>query len=178
MHSKNDSGFSYLDVLIATTILLVGVLALAGAMTSAVVLTTDSEQQLVAKQQASSALEAIFSARDIDALGFDAVGNVGDPAVPGGVFLTGRQRIWPSAGADGIIGTTDDALGRDGTPSSGDEGVPDPTFERQIVITDIPNPDRPTAPISLRQITVTIFYSVGSNQRQETYVSYIADFNT
>lgn len=175
--TANENGFSYLDVLIATTILLVGVLALVGAMTSAIVMTTDSEQQLIAKQHAGSTLEAIFSARDINRLGFDSIGNVGDAAIPAGAFLAGRQDIWPSAGLDGIVGTADDRLGADGTAGTGDEGIPDGGFQRQIAIQDIVDPDRPTAPITLRQITVTVFYSVGSIRREEVYSSYVANFN-
>ncbi|HET9530913.1 MAG TPA: hypothetical protein VFQ92_11205 [Blastocatellia bacterium] len=51
-------------------------------------------------------------------------------------------------------------------------------YRRQIVVRDIPDPDRPGAPISLRQIDVTISYSVGSKQRQETFTSYVANYRT
>lgn len=177
---SNQAGFSYLDVLVAVTILLVGVLALVGAMTSAVVMTTDSEQQLVAKQYASSSLEAIFSARDISlpGFGYDAIGNLGDPGIPGGIFLAGRQQIWPSAGLDGVIGTGDDDDGPDGVAASGDEGASVDGFEREIVIQNIVDPAAPVgAPITLRSITVNIHYSVNGKQRQESFTSAIANYN-
>jgi type II secretory pathway pseudopilin PulG len=146
----SEAGFSYIDVLIGITILLIGVLAMISAMTSAVFMTTQNQNQLTAKQIAASTLESIFSVRDIRVLQFSAIGNVGDPQIPGGIFLNGPQPIWPTAGKDGIVGTADDKDGPDGIPNSGDEGVPMQGFQRQIKITNIPDPDRPTAPPTLR----------------------------
>jgi type II secretory pathway pseudopilin PulG len=177
MHDhKDEAGFSYVDVMVAVTILLIGIMALIGAITSAVMMTTQGEQQLAAKQYALSTLEAVFSARDIQATGFgwDSTRNTAD----GGIFPNGRQPIWPTFGKDGIVGTTDDVYGPDGSPGTGDEGEPLGGYERQVSITDIPNPERPRDPISLRQIDVTIFYNVGSIQRQETVTTYIADYRT
>jgi type II secretory pathway pseudopilin PulG len=172
--SNGEAGFSYIDVMIGITILLVGILAMIAAMTGAIAMTTAGEQQLVAKQYALSTLEAVFSARDISSLGFDTIRNVSG----GGIFPDGRQNIWPTFGRDGIVGTADDPYGPDGAPSSGDEGAPLDGFDRQIIVTDIPDPTRPSAPISLRQIDVTIFYTAGARARQETVTTYIADYRT
>jgi type II secretory pathway pseudopilin PulG len=173
---RDQAGFSYIDVLIGVAILLIGILALVSAMTSSIVMTTQDEQQLAAKQYAASTLESIFSVRDIRTLQFDAIGNIGDPQIPGGIFLNGPQPIWPTAGADGIVGTADDQDGPDGIPNSGDEGTPAEGFQREIKITNIPDPDRPTAPITLRQVEVTIFYQDGNIPRKETITTYIADY--
>lgn len=48
---------------------------------------------------------------------------------------------------------------------------------REIRITNVPDPVQPTAPISLRQIDVTIFYSVGSARLRETVTTYVANYN-
>ena len=96
---RNEAGFSYVDVMIAVTILLVGVMAMLSAITSGIVMTTTSQQQLSAKQYAQSTIESIFSARDIETLGFDAIGNVGDTSIPGGVFLSGRRAFGRIVGA-------------------------------------------------------------------------------
>jgi hypothetical protein len=164
--------------MIAVAVLLVGILALVSAVTGAIVKTTESQEALTAKQYASSTVEGIFAARDLETLGWDAVGNAGDPNIPGGVFVAGVNDIWPSAGIDGIVGTADDAAGPDGVQGNADDGSPVPGYRREIVVSNVPDPDRPGAPITLRQIDVTISYAVGSRQRQQTFTSYVANYRT
>lgn len=177
---RSDSGFTYVDVMIAVTILLVGIMAMVSAITSGIVMTTTSQQQLAAKQYAQSTIEAIFSTRDVrpDVLGFGAIGNVGDPSIPDGVFLSGDLQFYPEAGPDGIIGTADDAAGPDGTLGTTDDTAPIEGFSRQIAITNIPDPDRPAAPISLRQVDVTISYRLGIRQYSEVMTTYVANYRT
>jgi type II secretory pathway pseudopilin PulG len=171
---KNQEGFSYIDVLIAITILMIGLLALVAAVTASVVQTRAGEQNLLAKQYAASTLEAIFSSRDIGDLGWDSVGNVGtNPVngVPQGKFVVGRQSIYPDDGPDNIAGTADDT----GTPVKG--------FDRQIVITDICDPDRPSANCSpsgsygvmIRKVEVTIYYQVTGGWRSEKTTTIISN---
>ncbi len=179
-----ESGFSYVDVMIAVTILLVGVMALLSAITSGIAMTTKSHNALTAKQMASSTVESIYAARDLPAtvapprvaLGWESIGNVGNLAIPGGIFLAGRQPIYPSAGNDGIFGSADDPAGPDGLMGTADDGEAISLLQREIRVTDIIDPDRPNAPITLRQIDVIIYYSVGSLARQETFTSYIANY--
>ena len=175
---RSEAGFSYVDVMIAVTILLVGVMAMLSAITSGIVMTTTSQQQLAAKQYAQSTVEAIFSARDLDTLGFGALGNVGDPSIPGAVFVSGDRAFYPTAGPDGIIGTADDAAGPDGVVGTSDDTPQVDGFTRQITITNVPDPDRPAAAISLRQIDVTISYWLGKSQYRETMTSYAANYRT
>ena len=176
--TRREAGFSYVDVMIAVTILMVGVMAMLSAITSGMVMTTTSQQQLAAKQYALSTVEAIFSARDLDTLGFDAVGNVGDATIPGGVFLSGDGPFYSTAGPDGIIGTTDDQAGPDGVVGTSDDAPAIDGFSRQIVITNVPDPDRPAAAISLRQIDVTVSYNLGNGQNRETMITYVANYRT
>lgn len=173
---KEEAGFSYIDVMIAVTILLVGVMALVSAITSGITMTTSSQQALAGKQIAASTVESIFTLRDLDKLGWDALGNVGDSAIPGGVFVAGEQDIYPTYGGDGIIGTADDVLGPDGYEGTSDDGQPVAGYRREIRITDIPDPDRPSSPITLRRIDVIIHYYVGSVPRDETFTTYAANY--
>jgi len=179
MRTQNaESGFSYVDVMIAVTILLVGCIAMLSAITSGVVMTTTSQQTMAAKQYALSTIEAIFSARDLDNLQWSAIGNVGDTAIPGGVFVTGDQLLYVEPGKDGVVGTADDKAGSNGTLGDGDDQTPVSGFQRAIRITDIPDPDRPGATVSLRQIDVTITYYIGRLPERETVTTFIANYRT
>jgi hypothetical protein len=176
----NQSGFSYVDVMVAITILLVGVLGLVGAITRGIALTTISQEMLGAKQMAAATMESVFTARELDStdLGWNSIGNIGSATVPNGVFTVGDQLIYPTAGADGIVGTADDSKGPDGIAGNGDDGSPTKGFTRRITITDIPDPSRPTAPITLRRVEVVINYWTSGRQRQETFTSFIANYRT
>lgn len=173
---RSQAGFSYVDVMIAVTVLMVGVMAMLSAITSGMVMTTTSQQQLDAKQYALSTVEAIFSARDLETLGFDAVGNVGDATIPAAVFLGGDRPFYSTAGTDGIVGTADDSAGPDGVVGTSDDTSPVDGFSRQINITNLPDPDRPGAPISLRQIDVTVSFKLGTSQNQAKMTSYVANY--
>jgi hypothetical protein len=175
---EHEAGFSYLDVMMAITILMVGVMALVSAITGGLTMTTSSQQALTAKQFASSTVEAIYTARDLGPLGWNAVGNVGDVNIPGAVFVTDKQNIYPTPGEDGIVGTADDQAGPDGDSGTADDGVAVPGFQRMIQVADIPDPDRPNSPITLRQIDVHIYYYVGSIEHEETFTSFIANYRT
>ena len=174
---KNQAGFSYVDILIAITIMLVGVLALAGAIAGSVMRSRQQQQQLLAKQYATSTLESVISARDLSAfaLGWDSIGNVGSNTVngvPRGVFLVGVQPMKLDPGPDQVVGTADDA------------GTAIANFRRQIVVTDICDPDRPSAncpipgiwPIMMRQVTVTIYYQAERLERLETVTTILAKY--
>lgn len=178
MNKQSEAGFSYIDVMIAVVILLVGILALLSAITGAIIQAKGQEHQLSAKQTATSTIESIMSVKETDPtrLGWIAVGNVGsnpdENNDPRGIFLTGFQPVKPDAGPDQIIGTADD---------TGDDLA---GFQRQIVITDECDPDRPsyncqpagTSPVRIRTIEVTVVYSVGTIQRQERVTTVLTDY--
>jgi Tfp pilus assembly protein PilV len=174
---KNQAGFSYVDILIAITIMLVGVLALAGAIAGSVMRSRQQQQQLLAKQYATSTLESVISARDLNSfsLGWDSIGNVGSNivnGVPRGVFQSGIQTIKPDPGPDQVVGTADDS----GTAIAG--------FRRQIVVTDVCDTERPSAncpvpgvwPVMMRQVTVTIYYQAERLERLETVTTILAKY--
>lgn len=159
---SNERGFSYLDVMIAMTILLVGILTLGAALTAALVQTTSAESQLRAKALASSTLESVMSARWVkvggNAYTFDALQNT---TTPPGVFLANKHDIHEGAGPDGLLGTSDD------------NGAVIPGFKRQITITNVINPLRPSI-ISERRITVNITYVERGIERQESLSTNVA----
>jgi type II secretory pathway pseudopilin PulG len=184
---KNEKGFSYVDTLVGLMILLVGVLALAAAVTTSVIRSRESEQQLIAKQLANSTLESIFSARDIrlnGEEGWSSIGNVGSNPVNGanmGMFVVGQTPIRENAGNDGIIGTADDACL--GTAPCCVTGVCNTStvlkgFQRQITITDINDAERPSPPwpIMMRRVDIVITYQAGNAMRQEKVSTVITSY--
>jgi hypothetical protein len=145
---RAERGFSYLDVLIAVTILMVGILTFAGVLTISLTRTNSGEGYLKAKALASTTLESVLGARYIkvgaNPYSFDTIRNVSG----GGVFLDGRQQVYELPGPDGLFGTADDT----GAALTG--------YARQIEIVDVNNPNRPSPPnpITERRITITIYY--------------------
>ena len=178
MISKSESGFSYIDVMIALVILLVGILALLSGLSGSILQARGQEQQLLAKQIATSTMESIMSVKETDParLGWNAVGNVGSNldanGNPQGIFVTGIQTVKTDAGPDEVIGTSDDT------------GTVVPNMERRIVITDLCDPDRPssictpagTFRIKFRSVDVTVTYNVGALQRQEKLSTVLTDY--
>lgn len=186
---KSESGFSYIDVMIALVILMFGILGATGALTANLLRSMESEKQIIAKQMALSTIESIFSARDIARTGsldgWHAVGNIGSNPINGtpmGVFLSGWRPVREDIGSDGVAGTLDDACNAPGPCQV--SGVPDndsiiiPGFERQITITDIADPERPSPPhaIARRRIDVSIRYNVNLLVREQTVSTIIANY--
>lgn len=179
MKSKSESGFSYIDVMIALVILMVGILALLSGISGSILQSRGQEQQLLAKQIATSTMESIMSVKETDParLGWPAVGNVGsNPDANGvnqGIFVTGFQPAEVDAGPDEVIGTADD----NGTVVQG--------LQRRIVITDVCDPDRPspiicnpagTSAVRIRSVAVTVTYNVGTLQRQEQLTTVLTNY--
>jgi len=180
MKEKSESGFSYIDVMIAIVILLVGILALLSAITGAVFQSKGQEQQLNGKQVATSTMESIMSVKETTdlngRLGWIRLGNVGSNPDPTGtnqgIFVTGFQNVRTDAGPDEVVGTADDA------------GAIVPGFQRRIVIRDECDAARPsfncipagTLPVKIRSVEVTITYFVGTIQRQEVLTTVLTDY--
>lgn len=192
---SEQKGFSYIDVMIALVILLVGILAAAGALGANLLRSYEAEKVIVAKQLSLSTMESIFSAREIRPAGaadvntrmlsWQSIGNVNtNPVngVPQGIFLSGFCPIRANNGADGIIGTADDAcpsgapctVGTYSNTSSELRG-----FERRITVTDLDDPERPVSSgyaIGFRRIDVTVRYQVNGLIRQYTTSSMISTY--
>lgn len=177
MKNQDEHGFSYIDVMIAIVILMIGILALMAGMSGAVLQAKGQDQQMLAKQMAASTMESIMSVKETDParLGWNAVGNVGSnvvDGVPRGIFVTGMQNVLPDAGADEVLGTADDT------------GTPLTAIQRQVIITDECDPDRPSyncptpgvANVRIRSVQVIVRYFVGSLARQEQLTTVLTDY--
>lgn len=149
-----------IEVLIAVLILTVGLVGLASLFATSLATTHQAQESLIAKQLARESLESIFTARNTQQLTFDQIRNAG----AGGIFLDGPQPA-STPGADGLVGTADDAgtaemilPGPDGQLGTGDDEVRSlESFSQEILIADIIRPDG-TVDANLRQVTVTIQY--------------------
>jgi hypothetical protein len=92
----------------------------------------------------------------------------------GGIFLNGMQPL-RVAGADGLVNTLDDQSltqiesdpGKNGIPGDADD-VFLTNFQREIQIADLS--------ANLRQITVTVSYTVGGVTRQYQLTSFMSPF--
>ena len=178
MKRTSEAGFSYIDVMIALVILMVGILALLAAISGSILQQRGQGQQTLAKQVATSTMESIMSVKETDPtrLGWKAVGNVGsNPNTAGvfqGIFVTGNQPVLTDAGPDEVIGSADDT------------GTPIAQLQRRIIITDVCDPDRRspicsppgTAAIRIRSVQVIITYNVGAIQRQEQLTTVLTDY--
>lgn len=163
---KNDEGFSYIDVMIAIVIMLVGILALASALTANLIRSYGTDKRIIAKQMALSTIESIISARDISRPGtidgWDSINNV-EPGKKG-IFLKAYNPIREEQGWDGVAGTIDDACVEtgpcivSGRPTNNSPVIKG--YQRKIVIKDVQDDERPSPPnpITRRRIEVTVRY--------------------
>jgi prepilin-type N-terminal cleavage/methylation domain-containing protein len=157
---KSDAGFSLTEVLVATILLSIGALGLAGAISLSARQLVGSQDQFLASQRAAEAAETVFKARDNRVLTWNQIRN----AAAGGIFLDGAQPV-RNPGPDGIANTADDGAveeivrpGQDGLlGTADDQRVPLVDFTREIEITDL----TPT----LRQLRVIVRYRTAQGMR-------------
>jgi hypothetical protein len=156
--------------MISMVILMVGLLSLLGVFGIAMASTQTSQQNSTAKQLANEAMEGILTARETANISWAQINNTGGA---GGIFLPGFQPI-NCAGADGIIGTADDAAcgpqtlelpGPNGVfagncPGAGpDTCLPLTNFTRSILISPVFPVGGGPASTTLRAVTITVQYS-------------------
>lgn len=177
---RSDCGFSLLEMVIAITLLTVGLLGVASAIGYAMVASNHGRQITNTKLLAVSILEQMETLRDTNNLTFGQIANVGQVVDKGAVkpfdgFQPGFQQVSINPGPDGIFGTADDLIdpGLNGY-GSGDEFI-NPNLAlvgvtRQIQITKLST--------TLKKIQVTIDYSVTGGTRQLVATSYLNDNST
>ncbi len=187
---RKESGFSYIDVMIAIVILMVGILGLVSALLANLVRSYESEKLIVSKQLALSTVESIISAKELKrpgvAAGWFSIRNVINPppaTQANGIFLTGYNPVRESMGPDGVAGTADDACVATG-PCVVGAGVPNTSavlqgFDREIVITDLDDPERPAPsnPISRRTVTVNVRYAVNQAFRTQSVTTILTNYD-
>jgi len=166
--------------MISMVVMTVGLVALLGVFGLAMASTQTSEQNAISKQLANEALEGVLTARETANITWSQIANTGN----GGIFLSGFNPI-DLPGADGIIGTADDAAagpqtltmpGADGIFGTADDVLmPLSNYQRQIAIT--PALDQSGNPIAtLDVVTITVQYNnpqlkIPQNYVLTTYVS-------
>ncbi len=177
-----QTGFTLLEAMIAMVILSFGILSLATVYAQGIQVASITQFDYIAEKKAEEAVETIFAARDSKLLAWTNIRNVtGTGGANDGVFVVGALPLC-AAGPDGLYGTADDLTsvpdvviigpGPDKILGTADDVVMSLTnMTRTITIVDV------TGEAGLRQITITMNYTVGHLNRQYTLVSFIAEFS-
>jgi type IV pilus modification protein PilV len=192
--TRNDAGFTLIEVMISAVILTIGSLGLLGLFSVAVAANQTSQQDMIARQVASEAMESIFTARNTSQVSWAQINNVSN----GGIFTDGATNLM-CAGPDGILGTADDAacvLPSGATcPNSGIQCLTEPgpdgivgtsddvtlslsNYTRQVQITSLLDSNGNTIP-TLVSVTITIRYTVPQMRVQKSYVvnEYVSSYD-
>ncbi len=178
MKENNQKGFTYIDVMCAIVILLVGILAQVSAITYSILRQREAEQQSIARQITASTIESIFAARDLaNSNGISSFAAINTTDVSSdGIFVPGWFPVRESAGIDGILGTADDACAANTVCTVGsytNNSLLTDGFERRIVITDILENGATVA--KKRRIEVTVRFYVGQMRREQSLATIISD---
>jgi prepilin-type N-terminal cleavage/methylation domain-containing protein len=193
--SKNGQrGFTLVETVISMVILTIGSVGLLGVFGLAVKASQTSQEDMIARQLASEAIESIYTARNSSQLGFPAIQNISN----GGLFTDGMHPI-KCSGPDGVVDTADDVSclaasgatcpngglkclnepGPDGVMGTADDIVLSLNgYQRQIAITSLL--DVNGNPIqTLRQVGVTVQYTVPNSPTVKTYVinEYVSEYH-
>jgi type II secretory pathway pseudopilin PulG len=175
--SKNaDLGFSLIEVMISAAILMIGLLSLLGVFGLAMASTQQAQQDMIARQLASEAMESLFTARDTAQIPWSSIQNVSN----GGIFIDNPQFLpINNPGADGILGTADDALagaahltepGPDGIVGTADDvQIPLTNYQRAVAITPVVDING-NVNQTLRQVTITVQYWVPQRKAAKQYI--------
>jgi prepilin-type N-terminal cleavage/methylation domain-containing protein len=182
--NHRQEGFTLIEVMISMAVMTIGLVNLVAVMGIAMGATQSSQQLAISKKLANEALESILTARETAQIPFSDIQNTGS----GGIFLSGPQPI-DLPGADGIIGTADDAAaGPQILDMPGPTGVfmnscpagPDiclslANYTRTIAITPYTFAGVPDANLNIVTITITYippqFTSVPQNYVLQTLIS-------
>ncbi len=177
-----ERGFSLLEVVISMAVLTVGLVSLLGVFGLAMASTQTSQQDMIAKQLANEALESIVTARNTSQVSWSQVQNIAN----GGIFMNGANPIY-LAGADGIVGTADDAVageqtltepGPDGIfGTSDDVYIPLTGYQRTILISPVYD-SQGNQVTTLRGVNITVQYTTTQAKLPKTYVlsSFISQY--
>jgi Tfp pilus assembly protein PilV len=192
---SDQSGFSLVEVMISMFILTTGLLSVLGAFGIAIAANASSQQDMIARQVASEAMESIFTARNSSQLTFAQIQNT-----PSGIFATGAQPLMcggPTYGIVGVSGDTSPCYAQSGAecPNSGVECLTEPgpdgilgtaddiilslnNYTRTISITPLTSTANDLGP-TLVQVTVTITYYTSNSHGPKTYVleEYISSYH-
>jgi prepilin-type N-terminal cleavage/methylation domain-containing protein len=170
----DESGFTLVEVLVASVVMVVGLLSVAYGLALGMNVVATAQQDTIARQKAREAMEDVFTARDDAHITFAQVCNIG--AGPSCIFVNGFTAL-TTPGPDGIVNTADDGgvetvdtPGPDGILGTADDiQVPLTGFQRSIQVTQLSS--------ILSQITVTIRYTTPQNlTRTVTLVALMSPY--
>lgn len=178
--AASADGFTLIEVIVSTAILATGLLTLAGYMTYGLAYVSGSSFALLAREKAREAVETVHTARDTGRLTWTKI--QGESA--GGVFKDGFTDL-TTPGLDGLVNTADDgaieevrAPGPDGLLGNTDDVKQTLTqFKRQIAITSLLQDGTTVVNPNLRQITVTIKYTVNGIERAYVITTYVSSYS-
>lgn len=186
----SSAGFSLIEVVMAMSILLVGLFGMAQVFYMGLNIAATSTPNLVAREKAREAIESVHTARDTHTILWAQIRNEEPPdncpegmtGVGGGTFKKGDREM-RAPGGDGLVSTADDANaglemspGPDGIFGADEDGniddVPLLGYTRQIDICDVDGNE------DLRQIVVTIRYdgskAFGLRRREYRLTTFIS----
>lgn len=177
--ASSQKGSTLIEVLIASFILTVALLAVAATLAAGVSSMFISQEELIAKQKAREGLESVFTARNTQDITFDQIKNVASS----GIFLNGFQPV-KTMGADGIVNTADDGAvetiavaGKDGQLGTADDEIRSLSmFERRVTITNLLT-QTGSVDADIRQITIDVRFQVRGVWRTVSINSYISRFS-
>jgi type IV pilus modification protein PilV len=191
-HSRDESGFSLIEVMISIVVLTVGMVSLLGVFGLAMAATQTSQNDMIAKQLANEAYETIVTARNTTQITFDDIQNTGSTYCPVtgasscGIFSIGYQPMYSAytgttgscATYAGILGTTCDVgdaeqtlqdPGPDGVFQTADDTfIPLTGYTRQIVISPMYDSNGNVIP-TLRSITISVSYTTPQFKSNKVY---------
>lgn len=193
-NTAEQRGFGLIEVMISTVILTVGLVTVLAALGAAMAANQAAREDMLARQMASEAMEAVYTSRNDSQITWEQVNNVSI----GGIFVDGVQTVL-CAGPDGIVGTADDAPcllpsgaqcpnggvkcldepGPDGILGTADDViVPLSNYTRQIQITQLFDALGNLEP-TLRQVKITVNYTVPSMRVPKTYTltEYVSEYH-
>jgi prepilin-type N-terminal cleavage/methylation domain-containing protein len=178
-----EAGFTLIEVMVSILVLTVGLVSLLGVFGVAMAATQSSQQDLIAKQLASEAMEGIITARGTSQLSWDQIQNVSSGT--NGIFLTGAQPIMLPGTVYGVVGTSDNGgaetlkmPGPDGIVGTSDDVIlPLTNYTRQIAINSVTDSNGNTDP-TLRTVTITVTYKTPQLKTSKNYIlnSYISQY--
>jgi len=183
--AARQRGFTLIECMISMVILTIGAVGLLGVFGLAVRASQSSQQDMLARQLASEAMESVYTARNTSQIAWTQINNVSN----GGIFVDGMANVM-CAGPDGILDTADDTscltasgatcpnggieclteAGPDGIMGTADDVILSlANYQRQISIQTLY--DTSGNPIqTLRLVQITVQYWVPNIPTAKTYV--------